>query len=109
MMTQEQLQAGWAEFSAKMPMLVAEGSLQSTFAFLRIDTKADGGMVTHMLAYNLNELTHLGMVAYQLHSLHDQIQKGDNPVHKHKVARVLNLFNKLFSAEADIKNKRDIN
>lgn len=112
MKTDEELKAGWADFSNKMPQLVQQGSMQSTFVFCRVDTLPDGGMVTHMLAYNLNEATHLGLVAYQLASLHQKLHQHPEGVfteYKHNSSRVMNLFNKLFGGKQDIANKKDLN
>lgn len=109
-MTDEELLKGWDEFSSKMPKLVADGSMHSSFVFLRIDTLPDGGMVTHSLAYNLTMQTYLGMVAYQLRSLHDYTMRhSTSPANQHGIGRVLNLFNKLFQAKQDIVNKKELN
>lgn len=110
--TEEQLKAGWADFQAKMPRLVADGSLESSFAFIRVDTLPDGGMMTHMVAYNLTESTHLGMIAYQLASCHKKLHEHPNGVlmeWKHNISRVMNLYNKLFGAQQHIANKKELN
>lgn len=108
-MNDEQLLAGWQEFSKKIPLLVNDGKLQDAYAFVRIETLPNGSMVTHMLAYNLDELKHIGMVAYHLQSLDKHLQQTSAPEHRHNISRVLNLFNKLFSAKVDVTDKRELN
>lgn len=99
MRTEEELKAGWKLFCEKYPVLMQQGNAQSTFAFMRVDQLPDGGMTTSMIVYNLTERTHIGMLAYQLQSVHDNVQKGNSTEYKHSIARVLNLFNKLFRSQ----------
>ena len=114
MRTDDELRAGWQLFTDKQMDLYRQGTLHSTFCTMRVDTQADGGMVTNMVVYNLSEDTHLAMLAYQLQSVHDRIHQGNSANFKHCISRVLNLFLKLFQARAQVTGlhpnlKKDLN
>lgn len=109
MRNNEELQKGWIEFTNKMPTIISEGSLGSTFMFVRVDELPDGGLVSRMIAYNLSDDTYLAAISHHLQSVSDKIDKGQDVERKHNIGRVRNLFNKLFDAKATVVNRKEMN